>query len=239
MAEKKVAEKKAPVQQQRTEQGDSWLRIEAFLKKYQKAILIVVGAVVVIVGGWYAYQNMVVEPKEEQAADAIYKAEANFAQDSLKAALNGVGTTRGFLYIINNYGGTKSGNLAKYYAGVCYLRTGDFNNAVKYLKDFSTDAKQIQMMAYGCLGDAYSELNKNDDAVNYYKKAAETFDKDEANASEYLFRAGLKLELMGKTKDAVDIYKQLKEKFPQSPRAMQADKYIYRLSIEPNDLSSK
>jgi len=236
-----MAEKKAVQAQpkQHVEQGDAWLRIEAFLKKYQKAILIAVGAVVVIVGGWYAYQNMVVEPKEAQAADAIYKAEANFAQDSLKAALSGVGTARGFLYIINNYGGTKSGNLAKYYAGVCYLRLGDFNNAVKYLKDFSTDAKQIQMMAYGCLGDAYSELNKNDDAVTYYKKAAETFDKDEANASEYLFRAGMKLELMGKTKDAVDIYKQLKEKFPQSPRAMQADKYIYRLSIEPNDFSSK
>src|SRR5690348_3883031 len=129
MAEKKVAEKKAvQVQQPRAEQGDSWLRIEAFLKKYQKAILIAVGAVVVV-GGWYAYQSMVVEPQEEQAADAIYKAEANFAQDSLKAALNGVGTTRGFLYIINNYGGTKSGNLSKYYAGVCYLRLGDFNNA--------------------------------------------------------------------------------------------------------------
>ena len=236
-----MAEKKAVQAQpkQHAEQGDAWLRIEAFLKKYQKAILIAVGAVVVIVGGWYAYQNMVVEPKEAQAADAIYKAEANFAQDSLKAALSGVGTARGFLYIINNYGGTKSGNLAKYYAGVCYLRLGDFNNAVKYLKDFSTDAKQIQMMAYGCLGDAYSELNKNDDAITYYKKAAATFDKDEANASEYLFRAGMKLELMGKTKDAVDIYKQLKEKFPQSPRAMQADKYIYRLSIEPNDFSSK
>jgi len=236
-----MAEKKAVQAQpkQHVEQGDAWLRIEAFLKKYQKAILIAVGAVVVIVGGWYAYQNMVVEPKEAQAADAIYKAEANFAQDSLKAALSGVGTARGFLYIINNYGGTKSGNLAKYYAGVCYLRLGDFSNAVKYLKDFSTDAKQIQMMAYGCLGDAYSELNKNDDAITYYKKAAATFDKDEANASEYLFRAGMKLELMGKTKDALEIYKQLKEKFPQSPRAMQADKYIYRLSIEPNDFSSK
>jgi tetratricopeptide (TPR) repeat protein len=234
-----MAEKKVQVQQQRAEQGDALLKIEAFWNKNYKAILIAVGAVVVIVGGWFAYQNMVVEPKEAQAADAIYKAEANFAQDSLKAALSGVGTTRGFLYIINNYSGTKSANLANYYAGVCYLRLGDFNNAVKYLKDFSTDATQIQMMAYGCLGDAYSELNKNDDAVTYYKKAAETFEKDEANASEYLFRAALKLELMGKTKDAVEVYKEIKEKFPQSPRATQVDKYIYRLSIEPNDFSSK
>ncbi|HXL58200.1 MAG TPA: tetratricopeptide repeat protein [Chitinophagaceae bacterium] len=219
--------------------GDPLLKMEGFWKKYQKQISIALVAIVVIIVGWYGYQSMIVKPKEDQAADAIFKAQQNFAKDSLKAALNGEGTTRGFLYIINNYGGTKSGNLAKYYAGVCYLRTGNFNNAVKYLKDFSTSAKQIQMMAYGCLADAYGELGKNEDAVTYYKKAAETFDEDQANASEYLFRAGLKLELMGKNKEAVEAYKQLKEKFPQSQRATQADKYIYRLSIEPNDFSSK
>jgi len=221
------------------ESGDTLLKLESFWKKYQKQISIVLGVIVVAIVGWYVYRSMILQPKEDQASDAIFKAQQNFAKDSLKAALNGEGTTRGFLYIINNYGGTKSGNLAKYYAGVCYLRSGDFSNAVKYLKDFSTDAKQIQMMAYGCLADAYSELNKNDDAVTYYKKAAETFEDDQANASEYLFRAGLKLELTGKTKEAVEVYKQLKEKFPQSQRGGQIDKYIYRLSIEPNDFSSK
>jgi tetratricopeptide (TPR) repeat protein len=73
--------------------------------------------------------------------------------------------SKGVLYVINNYGGTKAANLAKYYAGLSYLKLGDFNNAVKYLKDFSTDAKQIQLMAYGALGDAYSELNKKDEAI--------------------------------------------------------------------------
>jgi len=230
MTEKKVNE---------AESGDVLIKIESFWKKYQKQLLIVIGVIVLGGGGWYYYQNMVVAPKEDQAADAIYKAQQNFGKDSLKAALNGDGTSKGFLYIINNYGGTKSANLAKYYAGACYLRTGDFNNAVKYLQDFSTDIKQIQMMAYGALADAYSELNKNDDAITYYKKAAETFDQDEPNASEYLFRAGLKLELAGKTKEAVDIYKQLKDKFPSTDRGRQADKYIYRLSIEPNEFSTK
>jgi TolA-binding protein len=221
------------------EHGDTLQKIEGFWVKYQKQLLIAVGAIVVIVGGWYAYQTMVVDPKETQAADAIYKAEINFGKDSLHSALNGDGKSKGFLYIINNYGGTKSANIAKYYAGLCYLRTGDFNNAVKYLSDFSTDAKQVQMMAYGCLADAYSELNKNDDAVKFYKQAAETFPDDQTNASEYLFRAGLKLEVMGKGKDAVEVYKQVKEKFPQTEKAYLADKYIYRLSIEPNDFSSK
>ena len=220
MTDKKVNE---------AESGDVLLKIESFWKKYQKQLLIAVGVIVLGAGGWYYYQNMVVGPKEEQAADAIYKAQQNFGKDSLKAALNGDGTSKGFLYIINNFGGTKSANLAKYYAGACYLRTGDFNNAVKYLQDFSTDIKQVQMMAYGALADAYGELNKNDDAVTFYKKAAETFDQDETNASEFLFRAGLKLELTGKTKEAVDIYKEVKDKFPATDRGRLADKYIYQI----------
>ncbi len=170
----------------------------------------------------------------------MYNAENYFRHDSLKLALNGDNANhKGFVYIIKNYDGTKAGNLAKYYAGICYLRTGDFANAAKYLADFSTSAKQVQMMAYGALGDAYSELNKKDDAVTSYKKAAETFESDELNASEYLFRAALLSETMGKNKEAVDLYKEVKTKFPNTQRGRDADKYIYRLSIEPVSESSK
>jgi tetratricopeptide (TPR) repeat protein len=117
---------------------------------------------------------------------------------------------------------------------VSYLKLGDFNNAVKYLKDFSTNARQIQLLAYGCLGDAYAELNKKDEAIDNYKKAAGAFEKDESNSAEYLFRAALLSETTGKTKEALELYKELKEKFPKTDKGVQADKYIYRLSIEKN-----
>jgi len=212
---------------------DPILTVKSWWQKNQKAVLAAVVVVVVVVGGWYAYKTYVADPKEESANLAIYHAEEYFREDSFKLALNGNGgQQKGFLYVINNYGGTKAGNLAKYYAGISYLKTGDFNNAVKYLSDFSTDAKQIQMMAYGALGDAYSELKKNEDAISSYKKAAETFESDDLNASEYLFRAGLLSETTGKTKEAVDIYKELKDKFPNSARGREADKYINRLSVE-------
>ena len=151
--------------------------------------------------------------------------------------LDGDGTNKGVLYIIKNYGGTKTANLASFYAGVSYLKLGDFNKAVEYLKDFSTGAKQVQMTAYGALADAYAELNKKDDAISYYTKAASTFEADEASSAEYLFRAALLSETIGKTKEAVELYKQLKAKFPKTDRGFQADKYIYRLSVEKNDLS--
>ncbi|MBI2282643.1 MAG: tetratricopeptide repeat protein [Bacteroidetes bacterium] len=210
------------------------VKAQGFWQKFQKPVLIAVTAIVIVVGGWFGYNEYILKPKEEKAADALFRAQEYFAMDSSNLVLNGDGQSKGVLYVLKNYSGTKAANLCSYYAGVSYLKLGDFNNAVKYLKDFTTNAKQVQLMAYGCLGDAYAELNKKAEAVESYKKAAHTFEKDESNSAEYLFRAALLQETTGKTKEALDLYKELKEKFPRTEKGFQADKYIYRLSIEKN-----
>jgi TolA-binding protein len=169
----------------------------------------------------------------------MFKAEEYFRIDSLAVALNGDGQNKGFLNVIKNFDGTKASNLAHFYAGVIYLKTHDFNNAVKHLKDFETDSKQIQMVAYGRLADAYSELGKKDEAVDYYKRAGKQFSTDEFNSSEFLFRAGYLLESMGKNQEAMQLYKEIKEKYPRTEKGFSIDKYIYRLSVEKNDFSVK
>jgi tetratricopeptide (TPR) repeat protein len=210
-------------------------KAQQFLHNNGKTILGVLVAILVIVGGWIGYTQYIVKPKEDKAAEAIIKVQGYFMMDSSNLVLNGDGQSKGALYIINNFGGTKTANLAKYYAGVSYLHLGDFSNAVKYLKDFSTDAKQIQLLALGNLGDAYAELKQNDDAIATYKKAGNSFETDEANSAEYLFRAALLSETLGKNKEALDLYKEIKTKFPKTDKGFQADKYIYRLSVEKND----
>jgi tetratricopeptide (TPR) repeat protein len=218
---------------------DTVTRLQGYWVKYSKPAAIIIAAAVLIFGGWFAYNAWFVQPKEEQAEKAIYKAQQYFAEDSSYKALHGDGLNKGVLAVINNYNGTKTANLAKFYAGVSYLKLGKFKEAADYLKDFTTDSKPVQMKAYGCLGDAYSELNKKSEAIDAYKKAASTFEADEINSAEYLFRAALLSEVNGNNKDALDLYKQLKDKFPATLRGSQVDKYIYRLSIEPNEFSSK
>jgi tetratricopeptide (TPR) repeat protein len=222
-----------------TVKKDVWMQLESFWNKKKKIILTVIGAVVVIAGGLYGYKQYVVLPKEEKAADAIYKVQQFFLQDSSNLVLNGntaIGV-KGALYIIKNYSGTKSANLAYFYAGISYLKLKDFNNAIKYLKDFNSNALQVQMSAYTALGHAYAELGKKEDAVNYYKKAGTTFEDDKDNSAENLFLAAQLLETMNKTKEALDIYKTIKQKYPQTAKGYEADKFIYRLSIEKNDFS--
>jgi tetratricopeptide (TPR) repeat protein len=217
---------------------DALLQLQSVWQKNGKALSIGLVIIALAIGGWFAYVQFIKKPNEEKAAEVIYKAQEYFAIDSSKLVLDGDGSSKGVLYVIKNYSGTKAANLAHFYAGVSYLKLGDFTKAVEHLKDFSTDAKQIQMVAYGSLADAYSELNKKDEAIENYKKAAAAFEKDENGSAEYLFRAALLSETSGKTKEAVDLYKEIKEKFPKTDKGFQADKYLYRLSIEKNDLST-
>jgi tetratricopeptide (TPR) repeat protein len=87
----------------------------------------------------------------------------------------------------------------------------------------------VEARVAGMLGDAYSELKQNDKAVEQYKKSASLFPEDANMASEYLFRAGLLLEMNGKSKEAIEVYKQLKDKFPRTEKGFGVDKYLARL----------
>jgi tetratricopeptide (TPR) repeat protein len=200
-----------------------------FWGKNSKVITYVLVGLVVVIGGFFAYTTFFKAPAEAKAADAIWKAEDYFRQDSFKLALNGDGVNTGFIKAISKYSGTKAGNLSKFYAGACYMQLGDFNNAIKYLKDFSTSQVEVKLRATGLLGDAYSELGKKQEAIDYYKKAGTLFDKDDVNSPEYLFRAAMLNQELGKNKDAIELLRMIKDKYPNSQRAFEVDKYLGKL----------
>jgi len=202
-------------------------------KKNQQLIIYLLLGGMIAAGAIIGYTELYQKPREAKAADAMFMAEKYFANDSSTFVLNGDGQSKGVLYIIKEFSGTKAANLAKYYAGVSYFRLNDFNKSIEFLKDFSTDAKQIQAVAYGTLGDAYASLNKVDEAVSHYKKAGEYFPEDEAISSEYLFRAAAFLELNNKTEEAIELYTKIKNEYPKSEKGFMADKYINRLKIQP------
>ena len=204
-----------------------------FVKKNQKNLTTFLVVVVVGIGGYLGYTEVYLKPQENKAADAMFAAEKYFLLDSSNLVLNGDGKNKGVLYVIKEFGGTKQANLAKFYAGISYFRLGNFNKSIEYLKDFSTNAKQVQTIAYGTIGDAYAELKNNDEALNYYQKAGTHFPEDEGLSAEYLYRAAQILEVTGKNDDAIAIYKDIKVKYPKTEKGITADKFIYRLKIQP------
>ena len=206
-------------------------RAKGFWEQFSKPIMYAAIAIIVVLGGWFGYKKWYQEPREEKAAESVWHAQQYFEMDSINLALKGDGQFPGFEKIASTYSGTKTGNLAKFYTGVCYLRQNNFTKAVSNLEDFSTDAKEIQAVAYARLADAYSELNKNAEAIEFYDKAGHYFPEQESLSSESLFRAGLKSEILGKNEDAIKYYKEIREKYGRTDRGYQIDKYLARLGV--------
>jgi tetratricopeptide (TPR) repeat protein len=215
-------------------------KARGFWEDYNKPVTYIGSAIILLIAGWMIYKYMFKIPKEEKGNEVVFVTQKYFADftnatDSSKAliaakVLNGDGTNPGALKIINNYSGTTAANLCEYYAGACYLHLGQFDKAIKFLKDFDADdATQIESHAYGMLGDANAELNKNDEALSYYKKAANVNTKDDFTSSEFLFRAALFAEATGKTKEAIDLFKKIKTDYPLSEKAADVDRYLAKL----------
>jgi len=205
---------------------------EMFWSKYSKPLSIGLVAIIVLIGGYFAYNSYFAEPARKEAEQASFKAEEYYRMDSLDKALTGDGVNAGLLKIIDKYSGSPAANRAHLMVGSIYLRKGDFKNAIKHLEAFSTDSKPIKARAIALQADAYSELGGNDNkekAAGLYKTAATTFEKDDFNGGEYLYRAGLLYESLGKNSEAIEVFKQLRLKYPRSERSVEAEKYLGKL----------
>ena len=204
------------------------LQANNFFEKNQKAIIGVVAGLVVIVGGWFVYKNLIQQPKEEKAISQMWMAQFQFEQDSFQVALeNPGGGHSGFLAIIKDFGGTDAANLANYYAGICYLNLGNFDAALSFLNDFNPDGTIGPIMKYGALGDAYSELNQMDKAKDAYTKAAGAAD-NELLTPYYMKKLALLHESQTEYAKALEIYRTIKSKYPNSNESLSIDKYIAR-----------
>jgi len=210
-------------------------RTEQFIENNQKTITYVIGGLIVIVLIFFGYRKFIHLPKEKAAQEAMYKAELYFEQDSVDLALMGDGENYGFLDIIDDYGSTKAGNLSQYYAGICYLEKGEYQNAIDYLKDFSSSDILVSGMALGAIGDAYMELGDIDEATDYYLQAARN-NENEFSTPTFLLKAGWAFELNKNYEDALDVYEQIKQDYPRSREARDIDKYIARAKAETGEL---
>ena len=207
---------------------EAFSKTEQFIETNQRIILIVVGAVIVIVLGFFGFKRFYLAPKEKEAQGQMFMAEKYFEMDSVNKALNGDGNYLGFLDIIDQYGITKSAGLAHYYAGICYLKKGDYENAITQLKKFSSNDELVQPMATGAIGDAYMELKEPDKAVDYYLKAANQ-KKNELTTPMLLMKAGWVYEDQDKYDQALVQYKRIKNEYPRSEEGNEIDKYIGKM----------
>ena len=205
-------------------------RTEQFVEDNQKklttVVLIILAAVTVFMG----VRKYYIRPMQDEALSQMYVAEQYFEADSFNLALWGDGSNYGFMDIIDEYGLTKQGNLAKYYAGISYLYQKEYEECITYLKKFKKKDGLQGAVAYGVIGDAYWELDDPENALQYYLKAADYNDND-FTAPFYMNKAGYVYESMGEHDKAVAIFQKVKDKYPESEEGYLVDKNIMKNQI--------
>ncbi|MCB8999630.1 MAG: tetratricopeptide repeat protein [Bacteroidales bacterium] len=203
-------------------------RSERFIEENQKTLTYIVSGLILVVLLFIGAKRFYYTPMQENATKEMFMAEKFFEKDSFNLALNGYGTYPGFLQIIDDYGFSKAANLAKYYAGVCYLNQADYSNAISYLNKFKTKDLLVGAAKYSSLGDAYSGEGSYDKAAKAYLEGANKFENN-FSSPILLKKAGLAFEELKEYKKALDTYSEIKEKYPESQEGKEIDKYIARV----------
>ncbi len=189
-------------------------KTEQFLEQNYRALLIVLGVIVVLVG-FSGLAGCTLAEGMTEAQSQMYQAERYLEMDSLNLALNGDGNYLGFLDIANDYKFTHTGNLARYSAGICYLHLGQYQDAIDMLDKYSKKDKVIGSLAIGATGDAYVELGDLEKGVSKYIEAADYADNS-FNTPLFLMKAGEIHELNGNYSEALKIYERIQNEYPES-----------------------
>ena len=204
-------------------------KTEQYLEENYKPLLTGLAIVVVLVGlFWLA--KIYLTKRNDEAQSQMYQAQKYLELDSINLALNGDGNYLGFLDIASEYKYTKTGNLARYSAGICNLRLGNYEEAIDFLNKYSKKDKVIGSIAIGATGDAYVELGDLEKGISKYLEAAE-FADNSFNTPLYFMKAAELYEMNGKYPDALKLFEKIKEEYPGSTEGSSIDKYIARVKL--------
>ena len=219
--------KKAEGNEELKQVNEALGRSEQFIEKNQQKIIIALVAIIVVVAGILFFRHNYLVPREKAAQEMIYIGEKYFAVDSFKVALQGDGAEYiGFEGIIEEYGATKTADLAAAYAGLCYKNMGNYKKAIDYLKDSKAGDMMVSPALVGAIGDCYVELGKPEKAISYFEKAADV--DNELLSPIYLMKAATVYESLEKYGKALNIYERIKKEYPLSQEGADVEKYIER-----------
>jgi tetratricopeptide (TPR) repeat protein len=212
--------------------GEIFSKSERFIETYKFHIIIAVAVIVLIVVAVIGVRQYYLDPKEKEAQAAIFPGENFLATQQWEMALNGDGKEYiGFLGVIEDYGTTKTANLAKAYAGICYYHMNKPEDALNYLKKYSVNDKIIAPLIQGLMGDCNVDLGKVAEGIKYFDKAASDANS-ETFSPIYLKKAGLAYESLSDYANAQQMYQTIKDKYPNSQEAGDIDKFIERAKLQ-------
>jgi TolA-binding protein len=207
--------------------------VEQWIESNPKIVFSVIGVLLLIAAGYFGYRYYI-GSQNEQAQREMFQAVRYFEKyidsgnDSLNIAMKGDGNNLGFEDIINDFGRTKAGNLANFYAGAICLKQGRYELGRLYLQDFSASDILVQARAYSLIGDSYMEEKDYSNAAEFYNKAA-NYNPNKHFSPTYLMKEALAYEKLNQNDKAIKVYQKIVDEYWDSNEFQNARKYKARL----------
>lgn len=214
----------------KTEEAAAKFNIVNYFEENKKTVLLAVGAIIVVIGGYFAYKQFVHKPKAQEGIEMLKDVQNFYGLDSFSMVINGSPSFPSAIEIAEDYSGTKAGELAHFYAGTSYLQMGEFESAIEHLEKVDLDDKVVQYLSKGALGDAYVETNDLEKGLSNYKTAARGLAED--LAATYYLKAGVVMEELGKNQEALDWYQEGMSKLEESPVKTKFETHIAKVKTK-------
>lgn len=204
---------------------------ENFFEKNSKMVVVAIVVIFALAAAIFGYKKVIVEPRMNKAQEMLFEAQYQFESQNadFALALNGNENIPGFAQVVEQYGNTPAGNLARMYAAACSLRLGEFDQAQSYINSFKNvkgvPGEIINAMAAGIKGDIAVEKGDNAGAAKLFEQAAKVSEND-FTTPMYLRKAALAYSAMGDAAKAEELLKVINEQYPASYDAREAIKLV-------------
>jgi len=185
----------------------------------------ITGLVILIIAAVIYFNNRAAN--NEKATTALGEILHYYDRGDYQTAINGVPEKNvdGLKEIVDNYGGTHSGDLAKFFLANCYYSLGNYDDALKYFDDFGGSYSPLRASALAGAASCYEAKGDNRKAAEYFERAASKT-SDTQLSPEYLHHAARNYTLSGKKERAIELLKKLKKEYPTSTYVREADRML-------------
>lgn len=203
----------------------AWYQIVDFFEKNKKHVYTALTILVIAVAGII----LLVQKKKannEIAGMEISKIRPVYDANNFQQAINGdsLGISKGLLFIVDEYGSTENGEMAKMMLANSYYSIRDYDKAEKYFKEYSGGNPVLKAAAIAGIANVYNARKQYSDAAKEFQKAA-SVDKDNPFVDEYIFYSATNYFKADNLDEAKKQFDKLKQEFPKSKYVFESEKY--------------
>jgi tetratricopeptide (TPR) repeat protein len=209
----------------------TYVQVTNFYQSYKRQINIgIVVVVAVVIAGVVYVKNRA--DNHERALTQLSAVQSLFDSGQFQSAIDGVPERNivGLKSIVDNYGGSPGGDLARFYLADAYFQLGKYQEALEQFKDCSPSDDLLKGSRDQGIASCYEALGDAGEAAEYFEASAARQPTEEGEA-EQLANAARNYDRAGDTAKALEIYNRLKKNFPTTTPGREADRHITRLSV--------